>query len=90
MLYLMKCGHIALGTKDGKPVCPICYGINSGAEEVVQVIDETKEPTKGLEGRYARCNDCGKLTPSRWNLPFFEYRPNEEYDSYYDGCYGWD
>lgn len=90
MKYLMKCGHVATGTKDGKPICPICAGIDPRAEEVEMVIDETTEPTKGLEGRKAKCSYCGNIVDSRWTLPFFEYRPDEEYDSYFDGCLGWD
>ena len=45
MLYLMKCGHIALGTKDGKPVCPICYGINWS----IQQIDNKIYNVEGIE-----------------------------------------
>ena len=29
------------------------------------------------------------VTPSSWGLPFFRYRPGEEYDSHYCGCFGW-
>lgn len=43
-----------------------------------------------LENREAKCTECGHKTQSRADLPFFEYLPNEEYDKYYDGCFGWD
>ena len=46
--------------------------------------------TEGLEGRKARCAWCNKKTDSCWDLPFFEYKPNKEYDEYYCGCGGWD
>ena len=43
-----------------------------------------------LDGREARCPDCGHREPSAPGLAFFQYRPDKEYDSYYCGCYGWD
>lgn len=27
--------------------------------------------------------------PSSFDLPFFEHRPDREYDDYYCGCWGW-
>ena len=76
---LMKCGHIANGTTiDGKPYCVIC---NCG---------EIADKKPNLNGRKAKCFYCGKITESNENLPFFEYKPNEEFDFYYDGCFGWD
>lgn len=65
MSELMKCGHTANGTYDGRPVCVICAGINPGAHVVVSA-----KPS--LEGRTATCGDHG-ATPSRWDLAFFEY-----------------
>lgn len=35
-----------------------------------------------------RC--CGSIVPSDTNLPFFQYKPNEKYDSFYCGCQSWD
>lgn len=79
MKYLMKCGHVANSvTADGKPFCVIC-----GCENVAI-------KTYELEGRKARCSYCGKTVESNLNLPFFEFRPDKEYDSYYCGCGGWD
>lgn len=50
----------------------------------------------GLTGRQARCT-CGHLAPSSGDissnyvdLPFFQHLPQNEYDSWYDGCRGWD
>lgn len=49
------------------------------------------EADEVLEGRTARCcYGCGSYDNSRPSLPFFEYRPDREYDTYYCGCYGWD
>lgn len=86
MINLMECGHVANATDDnGNPACVIC-----GCFAVRRVIDVSKEPTAGLEGRKARCADCGKEHESKWTLPFFQYRPEGLLDSCYDGCYGWD
>ena len=84
--YLMQCGHISMATDENlQPVCAICYGINDGAKIVIKECIGNE----GLEGRKAKCLDCGKITDSSWNLAFFAYRPNDEYDTYYNGCYGW-
>lgn len=87
MKYLMKCGHVANAIdKNGKPVCAICAP-NVDGVTVGRAIDSE---TGGLEGRKARCSWCSHTTDSRWNLPFFEYRPDKETDSYYCGCGGGD
>lgn len=52
---------------------------------------EDFESNDALDGRIARCcYGCGRNRPSAPSLPFFEYRPDKDYDSYYCGCYGWD
>ena len=48
------------------------------------------ESNEALEGRIAKCMDCGERVSSAPSLPFFWYRPDKEFDSYYCGCYGWD
>lgn len=81
-LFLMKCKHANNACdKNGNPVCLIC-----GCLEVVKKIEQ---PTDGLEGRIAKCPDCGRTTESRWDLSFFKHNPDRELDSYYCGCYGW-
>ena len=80
---MMKCGHAANATHNGKPVCAICFGLTPDAEIVADTAPD-------LTGRKARCGYCGKLTDSKTSLPFFEYRPNCKYDGYYCGCRGWD
>lgn len=76
---LMACGHIANGENEkGEPCCVICH------------CHETKQEKPDLKGRVAKCSHCGSLTDSKTSLPFFEYRPNLQTDSYYCGCYGWD
>ena len=76
---LMKCGHIA-NAKDGNGNygCAIC-----GCHEIADL-------TPSLAGRKAKCTDCGRIVKSNENLPFFKYQPDEEFDTYYCGCWGWD
>lgn len=76
---MMSCGHLANG-KDaltGKPVCVVC-----------QCYAITDMPD--LTGREASCILCGKKGSSKVTMPFFEYKPNQCYDSFYDGCRGFD
>lgn len=75
---LMKCGHLSNATLNGKPYCIICE------------CSEVAEEKPSLEGRKARCWSCGRIEDSSYNLPFFTHRPNSIYDSFYDGCNGWD
>lgn len=75
-LPLMACGHVAQAIKDDQPVCVICQ------------CKDVNENLPDLSNREARC-DCGHITESNFWLPFFEYRPNDAYDTYYCGCYGW-
>jgi hypothetical protein len=83
MKVLMSCGHQANGEHEGRPVCVICFGIHPGA-------DTYMEEPPDLRTRMAVCPDCGQTrlsaTPS---LPFFQYRPDQETDSFYCGCRGW-
>lgn len=80
----MKCGHTANAVDQfGNPVCVICHGIT---REALEVADELPN----LEGRTAKCDYCNNTSPSNFDLPFFEYRPNDKYDHYYCGCFGWD
>jgi len=81
MNYLMKCGHTSYATCNGKPACVIC--------DCTEIEREVYD-TEGLEGRKAKCSLCGQIVDSNWGLAFFEYRPDREYDSYYNGCRGWD
>ena len=87
----MKCGHadnaIWQKGKEQVPYCVIC--------NCVEIERELKSPYDGLEGRMAVCGEHKErreesLTPSRWNLPFFKYRPECSHDLYYCGCWGWD
>ena len=89
MPYLMKCGHIAQGTAvNGSPVCVICAGIDVGAYQIARECIGTD----GLKGRIAKCcYRCGSERESSWGLPYFEYRSDRQFDSFYCGsCHGWD
>lgn len=80
---LMQCGHVAHAElSDGSPVCPICFGIVPGAD--------TPAPAPSLEGRTARCVDCGRTAPSSLQLAFFHYGGESGQDTFYCGCRGWD
>lgn len=65
-----------------------------GTDEPCCAIDGCKEIMKDqpdLSKRLAKCPECNSSpVPSRPSLAFFEYRPEREFDSYYDGCFGWD
>jgi len=81
---IMECGHAANAIdSQGRPVCVICALIRDGWNKVA-------DPQPDLSGRQAQCAMCGKVAPSDGELAFFEYRPDEEFDSYYCGCEGWD
>ena len=84
--YLMQCGHVG-NSHDlyGNPLCAICFGINDGAD----IIEKECVKNIGLEGRIAKCTYGDKTTKSKWSLPMFKYCPEEEFDEYYCGCYGW-
>ena len=79
---MMKCGHAANATHDGKPICAICFGITPDAEIIADTAPD-------LTGRKARCKYCSEVRDSKASLPFFEYRPKQKTDSFYCGCRGW-
>lgn len=81
---LMKCGCVAQGVIAGtsKPVCVVHFGLTPDAEVVV--------PAPELAQRKAICPYCKSEKQSDLNLPFFEYRANEQTDRFYCGCRGWD
>lgn len=77
---LMSCGHIANAKNSlDNPCCVICDCDTLAQKQIVS-----------LEGRKAKCNECNCVVDSDTNLAFFEYKPNEEFDSYYCGCKGWE
>jgi hypothetical protein len=86
MMYLMACGHTSNAhDENGDPVCIMCLGTHNGARVPVKECNGNE----GLKGRRAKCAYGDSITDSRWSLPFFQYRPDKEYDEYYCGCMGW-
>lgn len=65
MIPLMRCGHSANGTYNGKPACVIC----APDEDALLV-----RMPPDLTGRVARCGYCGAERPSSTDLPFFGFR----------------
>jgi hypothetical protein len=99
----MKCGHNSNGQTDkGEPVCVICDCTE--VVETPNLQGRTAKCSyfgkRKPNRRYANdeCNygcrgkpvcECGSV-PSKIDLPFFEYLPNEKQDKFYCGCFGWD
>lgn len=79
---MMKCGHRANATSDGKPCCVICAGITARYNEIADEPD--------LSNRKCICSQCKKVVPSSEAVAFFKHRPDKEFDEHYDGCFGWD
>jgi len=76
----MKCGHTAQATKNGKPICAICYP----STDAITIIEKPD-----LTERIAKCIMCERRMKSNTNLPFFHHCKDSEYDRYYCGCRGW-
>lgn len=80
---MMECGHAANATgPEGNPVCVICFGIRDGATKIAEQQPE-------LEGRRAKCPYCTREADSSPSMPFFRHQPEQEFDSFYCGCRGW-
>ena len=81
-MIMMECGHIVNSVSvingEKKPYCIIC-----GCSTV-----KNNKPV--LTNRKAKCIWCGQIRESNETLPFFEYKQNSDFDSYYCGCGGWD
>ena len=88
MKRILTCGCDADIARDenGNPICPI-HGCGEVQEEKLEEL---------LKGRKAKCAYCGSICDSlhcpgySGFPPFFEHRPEEEFDRYYCGCRGWD
>ena len=83
MTQIMACGCAAQGTKTVAEQDVACG--------VVHNCTFTADVQPDLTGRKAVCNYRGhRPTDSRFTLAYFAYRPDQETDEYYCGCYGWD
>jgi len=90
----------------GEPVCAICVGITKDSEIIDRKCAGTEglegrkarcayygKPVRRNETYYPslmKGNCCGSIVQTNWELPFLEYKPNDEYDEFYCGCHGWD
>lgn len=81
IMPLMQCGCVAQGFNETTGHIPWCVVHDCG----IVVIEEPN-----LEGREATCPYCKKSKPSSKQLPFFSFCKDEEKDTYYCGCRGWD
>jgi len=75
--------------------CGCAYnGLNSKGEKgcVIHSCFEPMPEHPDLSKRLAKCAyGCLKsITQSRDTLAFFRHHPDQEYDLYYCGCYGWE
>lgn len=97
---IMRCGHAATGRVDGQFVCAACIGLNRGATQPM----DPQPNLEGRRAR-CRDYGSGSPSCTRWScgdrvcrcerpsspaLPFFQYHPDREFDSFYCGCWGWD
>jgi hypothetical protein len=82
MALVMECGHTAQSDSG----CVIC-NCSKAAEQ------------PDLTGRKAKCcysgasttkYKCAKEADSSTGLGFFKHKPDQDYDEYYCGCWGWD
>lgn len=80
---LMTCGHTANGYKViGNRRIPCC---------VICDCDKIAQQTFVVNSsRLMKCRSCGRVVESNQDAAFFKFQPDEEYDSYYCGCDGWD
>ncbi len=88
---MMLCGHAANAVgPDGAPSCAICIMLDPGAT----VVDSNPPDFSGRQMlcsyRVKRNGDNHVPVPSDPSRAFFEHKPDEEYDRYYCGCWGWD
>jgi hypothetical protein len=79
---LMKCGCSA----SSKIKIDGCWVDACGTHNCTEKV----ENPPSLNGRKAKCGYGDTVVNSNYNLAFFKHSPNEEYDTFYCGCYGWD
>lgn len=79
---MMPCGCRVIGRDvlTGLPMCPIHDTVGA------KLVDEKRL----LKNRKAKCSWCNNRKDSSFSLPFFNYQPEKDEDSFYCGCGGWD
>ena len=75
--YLMECNHVVIVPKGRahRACCPRC-----NCEQIKLKLNTVRS---SLDGRYAVCGE--RKVKSRWDLPGFVYRPEQEYDAFFFG-----
>lgn len=75
--YLMECNHVVIVPKGRahRACCPRC-----NCEQIKEKLNTVRS---SLDGRYAVCGE--RKVKSRWDLPGFVYRPEQEYDTFFFG-----
>lgn len=75
--YLMECNHVVIVPK-GRAHRACCSRCN--CERIKEKLNTVRS---SLDGRYAVCGE--RKVKSRWDLPGFVYRPEQEYDVFFFG-----
>jgi hypothetical protein len=85
MIPIMECGCAANAVREGKDGLRQYSCIHHSTVKQLEV-----QPDLTL--RMARCRyGCeSSIAKSRTDMQFFEYRPAENYDLYYCGCWAYD
>lgn len=84
-MELMECGHVANAREVKPDGTSIAYCVICGCTKV-----SAKNIDRVSENKQAKCIYCGDLVVSDHQLAFFRSIPEQQYDSYYCGCRGWD
>lgn len=82
VIPMMKCGHRANGyDSENRHICVLCIN-KFGYNEVDNSVTDFSK-------RIAKCEYCSIQRPSSEVLAFFEYKKDNDFDSFYCGCRGW-
>lgn len=90
--------------EDQIPACVICHGTHPGSSVIADPQPDmvgwkarctyfgTIPKGRNHESNYGckRGQICDCEQDSRPDLPFFQRKPAEEFDSFFCGCWGWD
>lgn len=88
------------------PCCVICFPHRPDAIEIQEMLPDLTGRMASCyyrgscKERHARYRDTiygnfdektgHAFAPSSTDLPFFKHRPDQQYDYYFCGCFGWD
>ena len=80
MIFLMKCGHVVSCSYKSQRYT---HFVRCSRCNCTEIKFKLKSVYDRLQGRYAVCGN--RKVKSRWDLPGFIYRPNEEFDTFFYG-----